>query len=287
MDKIIDSHVHLFPNKLFNAIWDYFEKNYWNIYKRIYSSEFSNYLGQFNVERYTSLLYAHKPNISYDLNNWIAGISKSDFKIIPFGTIHPDDSYFEKELERILNPKKLDFKGIKIQLMVTDFDPNIPKLDIMYENLEKYDKILVIHAGKGPTPEYCRNKSLKMSPHVGIEKIYPILERFPNLKLQIPHIGAIEYDEMFELAQDYKNVYLDTAMMLIPHNIFPCGLENENMIDKIIELQNKILFGSDFPNIPYSYEFCIKEMQNLQKLGLNEKILKKIMYKNAESFYML
>jgi uncharacterized protein len=281
---IIDTHVHMFPNKLFDAIWDYFEKNYWSIYQRIYAEQQIPFLASNNVLFHTSLLYAHKPNISRELNNWVYDLGKRHNQVLQIGTIHPRDSYFKEEVERVLSPKGLNLRGLKFQLMVTDFDPNIPELDFMYEKLVEYNKIMIMHVGTGPTAEYCRNRNLGISPHVGIDKLIPILERFPTLKIQVPHLGAAEYDEFFSLAKDYPNFYFDTAMVLVNHGIFPHGSERDFMIDDIIDLQDKIMFGSDFPNIPYKYEFSIQETM---KLPVSIPIRKKIMYKNALKFYDL
>lgn len=281
---VIDTHVHMFPNKLFDAIWDYFEKNYWGIYQRIYSEQQIPFLRDHNVYYHTSLLYAHKPNISRELNNWSYDLGKRFNQIIPMGTIHPKDAYFQEEIDRALSPDGLNLQGLKFQLMVTDFDLNIPELDYMYEKLIEFNKIIVIHVGTGPTAEFCRNKNLGFSPHVGIKKLIPVIERFPELKIQIPHLGAGEYDDFFNIALDYPSIFFDTAMVLVNHGIFPHGLERESMIDDINKLQDKIMFGSDFPNIPYEYNFAISETM---KLPLNRSIRDKIMYKNAIKFYNL
>ena len=282
--QIIDTHVHMFPKGLFEAIWDYFEANYWDIHRRVDAALIPSYLAEFGVRNLSALFYAHKRNISRQLNDWMHGLSQKIPSIIPFGTIHPEDKYLKAELDRILSPDGLDFAGIKLQLMVTEFDPDIRELDAMYEKLVEYGKVLVLHVGDGPKPEYCRNESLEISPHVGIAKLKPVLERYPKLKLQIPHLGATEYDAIFELVADNENLRLDTAMMLVPHDTFPSGLERDSMIDDIITLQDHVMFGSDFPNVPYRYQFVVESMY---KLPLDSEILEKIMLKNAEKFYSL
>jgi len=50
MKKLIDAHVHGFPNNLFNAVWDYFEKNYWYLQQRFYLNEIAQYLPAQGVE---------------------------------------------------------------------------------------------------------------------------------------------------------------------------------------------------------------------------------------------
>jgi len=44
-EKIIDFHVHLFPDRLFDAIWKYFSSNYkFNVIHQIYYRECIDYL---------------------------------------------------------------------------------------------------------------------------------------------------------------------------------------------------------------------------------------------------
>ncbi|MHA1476366.1 MAG: amidohydrolase family protein [Promethearchaeota archaeon] len=285
VQKIIDAHVHGFPNNLFNAIWDYFEKNYWPIQQRFYLDEIAQYLPSQGVEAFTILNYAHKPNISGDLNNWSHTMGKKYPQIIPFGTIHPKDSHFRTEILRILSPAQLDLNGIKLQLMVTDFDPNEKGLDFMYEKLIQFDKILVLHAGTGPVTDMILNKQLELSKHVGIAKLIPVLERFPNLKIQIPHLGCMETNEFFDLATQYKRVYFDTSMaleFLFENTRF--SKQVDLSLDRLINLQDKIMFGSDFPNISHPYSKPVLAVENLP---IKQEIKDKIYYKNARIFYKI
>ncbi|MHA1820007.1 MAG: hypothetical protein ACTSU2_03650 [Promethearchaeota archaeon] len=113
-DEIIDAHVHFFPQRLFNAIWNYFEKNYWRIHERTYADESSEILGEFGVSHYTSLLYAHKKDISRDLNNYISTMAKKDPHIIPFGTIHPEDATIRRNWSEFYRrgPKVWTLRGL-------------------------------------------------------------------------------------------------------------------------------------------------------------------------------
>jgi uncharacterized protein len=283
--SIIDAHVHGFPNRLFDAIWHYFEKNYWKIYKKHYFEEIVPFLSNQRVEYFTLLNYAHKPNLSRELNNWSHSMSQKYENIITMGTIHPQDTYFAEELERILSPNHLNLHGIKLQLIVTDFAANIPELDLMYETLIKYDKILVLHIGTGPITDMLLNKNLKPSPNVGIDHLFPVLERFPKLKLQIPHLGCMECREFFDLVQIYPQIYFDSSMafeLMGEEGSFSNNLDFSYELIKTI--QNNIMFGSDFPNIPHNYT---KSIQSVENLPVNQEIKKKIFYQNAKQFYNL
>jgi predicted TIM-barrel fold metal-dependent hydrolase len=287
--KIIDAHVHGFPDRLFEKIWAYFEQNYWNIDQKQYFDELTKSLHGFGVSGHTILNYAHKPGISRELNNWTKSIKEKYDYIIPFGTVHPDDGELELELETLLDPKGYDFKGLKFQLMVTDFEPSYSKMNLVYEKLVKYNKILVIHAGTGPTIDFIINKNLEVSDHVGINKFKAILESYPTLKVQIPHMGAMETLEFFDLALNHKNLMFDTSMFFdfigsYHSNSSKYAQFFKKVIQRIPELQDRIMFGSDYPNIPFNYKVCI---DSILKLGLNKEILEKIFWKNASIFYKL
>ena len=70
-DKIIDFHVHLFPDKLFDAIWEYFASTYgFNILHELHYQECVDYLSKQGVEYIVYSNYAHKKGIAKDLNTW-------------------------------------------------------------------------------------------------------------------------------------------------------------------------------------------------------------------------
>ncbi|MHA1521895.1 MAG: amidohydrolase family protein [Promethearchaeota archaeon] len=290
MDKIpnqniIDAHVHGFPDRLFDAIWTYFEKNYWKIHKKYYFEEMVPFLSQQSVKYFTLLNYAHRSNISRELNDWTYKMTQKYSNIIAMGTIHPQDTYFAEELERILSPNELNLHGIKLQLMVTDFAPTVPELDLMYETLIKYNKILVLHAGTGPITDILLNKNLHLSPNVGINHLLPVLERFPKLKLQIPHLGCMESRSFFDLVKDYPQIHFDTSMALELMGDEDEGGFSSNLdfsYDLIEEFQNNIMFGSDFPNIPHPYS---KSITGVENLPVGNDIKQKIFSGNAKRFY--
>ena len=198
-ERIIDSHIHGFPDRLFEAIWEYFEQNYWHNEVNMHFEEIVRFLPTQGITKFTILNYAHKPEISRSLNDWTYSMGKKFPQTIPFGCIHPRDSYFQEEVLRVLDPNQLDLNGFKFQLMVTDFYPNDKALDFMYEKLVEYNKILVFHVGTGPVTDMLINKELKQSPYVGIDKLLPILQSYPKLKLQIPHLGCMETNAFGDL----------------------------------------------------------------------------------------
>ena len=215
-----------------------------------------------------------------------SSMGKKYSQTIPFGCIHPRDSYFKDEVIRVLDPNQLNLYGFKFQLMVTDFNPDEKALEYMYEKLIEYNKILVFHVGTGPVTDMLINKALKPSPHVGIDKLIPVLERFPKLKLQIPHLACMETNAFFDLVADYPQIHFDTSMAL--EFLFGEGkgqfaVDVDLSMDRIVELQDNIMFGSDFPNIPHiPIQWPINSVQNLPII---QEIKDKIFYQNAQKFY--
>jgi hypothetical protein len=273
--QVIDTHVHGFPDRLFDAIWAYFEQNYWYIHYKLYAEQVIDFMTAAGVQRFPLLLYAHKPNISHDLNTWMHDMGNNHPEILPFGTIHPEDQDIDAELDRALGRDQLDLRGLKLQISVTDFDPGIPAMDPVYEALLRHDKILVMHVGTGPVA----------NGHVGIVKLRPVLERYPDLKLQVPHLGSYEYLPFFDLVRDYPNVYFDTAMIFVgSKGPFPDRFDFETMLDAFLEIQDHVMFGSDFPNIPYRYDVALNSISGLQ---IPEDTKHKIYFDNAAKFYGL
>lgn len=271
--RIIDAHVHVFPDRLFKAIWAFFEANYWPVPHRLHGPAIAGFLKARGIHRFTTLNYAHKSGLSRAMNDWTAAFCNEHPEAIPFGTIHPMDPWVAEELERVLSPEGLDFTGIKLQLLVTDFDPCIREMDPVYEALVAHGKVLVMHAGTGPGA----------NDHVGFAKLRPVLERYPRLQLQVPHLGSYEYDPFFEAAAE-GNVYLDTAMIFIDHGLFDDRFLEGRTIDDLLDIQDKIMFGSDFPNVPYPYEDAI---ESIERLPVDDEVKEKIFHENATRLYDL
>ena len=80
---------------------------------------------------------------------------------------------------------------------------------------------------------------------VGLALFRKLLQRFPELPVNVAHMGALEYQGFMELLDDHPNLYLDTAFTFYPglpgsFNLSPGYLER---------YQDRIVYGSDFPNL--------------------------------------
>jgi uncharacterized protein len=279
--KYIDIHTHFFPPNLFKAIWNYFEipgddgnPRGWEIHYKLGNEQLVSLLKELNILHYTTLNYAHKEGISEGLNEWTYNFTMKHKDAIGFGTCFPSDKnkidYITKAFD------EFQLKGLKLQLLVQDFYPFDERMFEVYKLVIDYGKWITMHCGTAPYS----------NEFVGFKNFVKMIEKFPDIKIIIAHLGAYEYEKFFKLLDRYDNVFLDTAMVFIPLDLFKKWKFNLKHPEKelIVSYQDRILYGSDFPNIPYEYESSI---QGLLDLDLDRKVYEKIFYQNAKKTFKL
>lgn len=108
----------------------------------------------------------------------------------------------------------------------------------------------VIHCGSGPVP----------GDFTGPGPVREVLARHPNLILIVAHMGMPEYEGFLDLVDEFPHVYLDTTMAFtdFAEEIAPFPDAERARLRHTGE---RILFGSDFPNIHYEYETALAALQ--------------------------
>ncbi|WP_366923059.1 amidohydrolase family protein [Metallumcola ferriviriculae] len=265
--KIWDCHVHLFPNRLFKAIFRWFDAHNWIIPYNSWSyRELQNYLESLGVERAFLLTYAHKADISMTLNQWVRDFCRDNPMFIPFACIHPDDHHLERNIETVLD--EWDFVGFKLQLAVQGFSAADPRLKPIYHAAEKRGKPVIIHTGTAPY-------QAKDYPLLGIDYLLPVLKEFPELKVLVPHFGLFEMEKTFALLADFPNLYLDTSWAMGN----PTQHLDQGRLQEIMQLYpQRFLYGSDFPIMEHDPKNAIDELMNL---GLSHPVLGNVLKDNA------
>lgn len=144
----------------------------------------------------------------------------------------------------------------------------------MWGVLEDAGKPAVIHCGSGPAPGI----------HTSPRPIRTLLRRRPRLALMIAHMGMPEYAEFTEICARHDNVLLDTTMAFTPFSEermpVPTGV-----LRMFPELGERILFGSDFPNIPHDYAAAMTAITTLD--GIDDGWLRGVFYDNAARLFGL
>jgi predicted TIM-barrel fold metal-dependent hydrolase len=268
---IVDTHVHIFPEPVFKALWEWFEKYAWPIRYKGTSSELLEYLLKRGVNHIVALQYAHKPGIARDLNQYMIGICrKFSGRITGLATVFPGEANVTGILEDAFTA---GLKGVKLHAHVQCFDMNSPDMDPIYEVCSRREKPLVMHVGREP-----KSESYMCDPYVlcRAEKLEQVLRNYPGLKICVPHLGMDEYAAYQRMTETYDNLWLDTAVACADF------LPTQQVI-RLDEMRtDRIMYGSDFPNIPYAWDREIKKIKNAH---LSKARMAKIFRENARHFF--
>lgn len=269
--RYIDIHTHLHPDWLARAIRRWFaERSNWKLEYPTDPEWVAAFLGERAVERFVFFSYAHKRGIARGINAWLHDTARRLPAGIALGTLHPDDSDMLETAEQAL--EEYGFPGFKFHINVQRFHPDDPRVLPVYERLLERGRFLLIHVGSAPWP----------NEFDGFPRFARVMERFPELKVVVAHMGSWETRDFLALMERCPNLCLDTTMAFAPFRPEHQGLSRLNDIDvtneDLIRWQDRILFGSDFPNLPYPYE---DEREALWRRGLPEAVYRKIFHDNA------
>ena len=140
------------------------------------------------------------------------------------------------------------FKGFKFHINVQRFHPDDPRILPVYERLLARGAVLLIHVGSAPWP----------NEYDGFPRFERVMDMFPELKVIVAHMGQFETRRHLELMERCPNMYLDTTAAIAPHSAIyreGHGASAADVTDAdLVRWQDRILFGSDFPNTPHPYE---------------------------------
>ena len=246
------------PERLFAAVRAYLRANLWHPRYDAPVPELVQTLLDAGVERFVAMAYAHRADMARSLNHWMSNVQATFAPhAIGFATFHPDDGELIPSLVKEAFGT-LGLHGAKLHPQVGRFAMDDPRLDALYAALIDGQHLLVIHAGTRPEP----------SEFTGARAFLRLMRRWPDLRVVVAHAGADEFETFFDLCGLYSGVYLDTAM------VFNNYLGGPPPIGRVLEFQDRVVFGSDFPNIPYRIETAIQAIRDL-RLGraLEEKLL--------------
>ncbi|MCF6094942.1 amidohydrolase family protein [Microaerobacter geothermalis] len=264
---VYDAHVHLFPNSLLKAIYYWFERAGWKIwYRDQWTPQLVSHMDSIGIKKALVLGYAHKPGMSLELNQWLHELQKSYHHLFPLGCIHQEDENIEEIVSKCLD--EWNFAGMKIHALVQKTSCDDERLFPLYELVQKRERGVVIHAGTDP----------EETPHVGFDHFCRLMKNFPELKVQVAHLGLAETDQFLQLAEEYPHVYFDTAAIFMDKMHLPM----ERLRDIIMKYQDRILFGTD---IPFIEEPALRQMTMLDQLHLPTEVYQKIYQDNMKKVW--
>ncbi len=255
---VLDGHVHLFPDRLAAAIWDWFDRNAWPIRFRMSADQIDRFLGDRGVTGYLALAYAHAPGLADSLNRFLLDFAADHPRCIPAATVLPGEPGAEEILDRALSAGA---RAVKIHCHVQRVAPDHPAMDAVYRQVVAHDATLLIHAGNEPElPGY----EIDVAALCRADAFDRAMRRYPDMKVVVPHLGMGETPAYLALLDRYPNLYLDTAMALADFFVvsLPTGLLEAHW--------PRLIYGSDFPNLPYAWD---RDLRALLAAGLGPEPL--------------
>lgn len=271
---IIDVHTHFMPKPVMDKVWNYFDSagpmvgRSWPITYRTDESHRVETLRSFGVRRFTSLVYPHKPQMAAWLNQWSAEFARETPDCLSTATFYPEPGAADYVGAAIHAGTRL----FKAHIQVGDYDPNDPLLDDVWGMISDSGIPVVTHCGSGPQP----------GRFTGPEPVRRLLRRHPRLPLIVAHMGMPEYGEFLDICLDSAAVHLDTTMAftafvdeMMP---FPAGEQA-----RLRDAGERIVFGSDFPNIPYRYRDALTAVTAVP--GIDDGWLRGVLYDNAARLF--
>ncbi|TAM81181.1 MAG: amidohydrolase [Jatrophihabitans sp.] len=261
--------MHFMPQPVMDAVWRYFddaEQHYgtaWPVQYRTPERERIETLAALGVRAFPSLLYPHRPGMAESLNAWARDFAAATPGCVPTATFYPEPSapgYVRQALDA-------GARVFKVHVQVGGYDPRDPLLAAVWGMLAEAAVPVVVHCGSGPIP----------GRHTGPGPFGEVLAAHQRLTAVIAHAGAPEFAEHLAFVDRYPNVHLDTTMVATPfmERLAPLPAEvNARYRDR----GDRIVLGSDFPNIPYPYA---TQLESLARLGHGDDWLRAVCWHNG------
>ncbi len=271
LPPVIDAHVHVFPRDIFSAIWKWFDENAWPIRYRMTTSQLFDFLLSRGIQHIVALQYAHKPGIANQLNQYmLQECAAYEGRVTGLATVYPGEENAETILQEAFDA---GLGGLKLHAHVQCFDMNADQMEPLYECCRTNGKPMVMHVGREP-----KSSAYRCDPYdlCSVEKLENVLKAFPGLKICVPHLGFDETASYRKLTEKYDTLWLDTTMVITDY------FQHGETIDLNHYRADRILYGSDFPNIPYAWD---RELKALAKYDISLDVLERLSGKNAAELF--
>lgn len=190
-----------------------------------------------------------------------------DPRLIPLGSLHPDASEAELDIE-LDRLAAAGLPGIKLHPDYVHTEIDAPAFSPILARCEARGMLAVIHAGFDPLePDHM---------HCTPDMVLRVMERYPTLKLVVAHTGGFHCEREVLAKLCGTKVYLDTSLSALRNDRSASwGAACADILRA--HDPDRILFGSDNP-----WSDPAQEIAFILNAGLSEETVQKIFHGNAE-----
>ena len=241
---IVDVHVHFLPENVLRKVWSYFDQaqeHYgmaWPVHYRLPEPGRVATLAALGVTTFAPLVYPHRPGMARWLTTWITEFAAATPGAVPTATVFPDEDVADYLGTAVAAGARI----AKVHGQVGGFDPRDPLLRPAWGVLAEAGVPAVVHCGNGP----------RRGPHTGLDVFAEVLAAHPRLRAVIAHAGLPDFTDALDLLARHPHCHLDTTMVGTPFTEAFAPLPAD-WAARLVDVADRIVFGSDFPNIPYAY----------------------------------
>lgn len=260
--RIIDSHCHIYPDRIAQKA----SQNTSDFYQMptLFDGKLSTLLArgtEAGIEHFIVQSVATTPWQSSGINRFIAdAVAHSEGRLTGLGTLHPDSTDIQTEVEEILS---LGLKGVKLH-------PDIQRVAIDDSRMHKIYKAC---EGKLPILMHTGDHRFDFS---NPNRMLPILEQYPDLTVVGAHFGGWSvWDTAAKMLSRHNNFYVDCSSSLY-------AMSPEKAKELILAYgTDRVLFGTDYP----MWEITT-EIERFMAIPLSEKEREDILSGNAEKLFI-
>ena len=227
-----------------DKVWAYFDRastHYgtdWPVFYRTSEEDRLATLRSLGVTRFAPLVYPHKPGMAEWLTDWALEFASRVPDAVPTGTFYPEPGAGSA----VDGALRAGARVFKAHVQVGAYDPRDELLEPVWGALADAGVPVVVHCGHGPL----------RGDFTGLSVFEEVLAAHPDLTAVLAHAAMPEFGTAFELLEKYPRVHLDTTMVGVPFAERMSPLPPD-WTARLAEFADRVVLGTDFPNIPYSY----------------------------------
>lgn len=259
--RIIDSHCHIYPDKIAEKASESTGKFY--DLPSLLDGKIDTLLERgekAGIEHFIVQSVATTPKQVSSINHFIKNtVLEGGGKFTGLGTLHPFSDDIEADVNELID---LGLKGVKLH-------PDIQKVKI-----DDYRMLKIYELCEGRLPILMHTGDYRYD-YSNPNRLIPILDIYKNLTLIGAHFGGWSiWEEATKKLYSYENFYVDCSSSL-----YATGPEKAKEL--IMEYgAERVLFGTDYPLFD-----PVIEIARFMQIDLNEKERCDILFNNAKNLF--